>query len=546
MEDYARSADDRRGAVYTAEHVVAYMLDAVGYVSTATLSGFRLLEPCVGTGAFAVEIVRRLVASIGESELTAEFERDLEACVRFVEISPASITAARDAVSAVLSASPLAPLAGRLVAAWFVEADFLLWTPGRTFSHVVGNPPYLRYDEVPAALLATYKRLYPATMKGRCDLYVPFFEKTLTSLKQGGQHAFICSDRWMKSAYGFSLREFIDRSFVIAEAVDARHLKPFVNAVGAYTSITRIVHRDGVTPEKRLVLELRDGNRLVAVDSWTGGHGGEKAPGAPVVLSRVAETEVMDRLSALPTLEQAGLKIRVGPATGLDGVYILKGKDCDIERDRLLPLVRSGDLRASGVAYSGEVLVNPFSDDGSLVDLAGYPKLSAHFQTHEEALRKRHVARKNPAAWYRTIDRVDHAVAAADKLLVPDVKSTMFVHHDRGQYMPHHNLCYIVDDGGGWDLAVVRAILLSPISDFIVGRLCNRVAGGNLRFQATNIRQLRLPPRPDAAASRKLLSLEGDALALHVMGEIFGLGGGEIDTVYSGVSPGTASANPLD
>ena len=49
---------------------------------------------------------------------------------------------------------------------------------------MVGNPPYIRYDDVPAEALAAYRRLYP-TMIGRGDIYVGFIEAGLRQLKAG-------------------------------------------------------------------------------------------------------------------------------------------------------------------------------------------------------------------------------------------------------------------------------------------------------------------------------------------------------------------------
>ena len=70
-------------------------------------------------------------------------------------------------------------------------------------------------------------------------------------------------------------------------------------------------------------------------------------------------------------------------------------------------------------------LVNPWEADGSLVDLAAYPLLRSYFEGHGGHLRDRHIAGKAPARWYRTIDKLDHALTARTKLLFPDMKHTI-------------------------------------------------------------------------------------------------------------------------
>ncbi len=53
------------------------------------------------------------------------------------------------------------------------------------FDFVVGNPPYVRQELIPAPLLAEYRRRYQ-TMYDRADLYIPFIERSLSLLAEDG------------------------------------------------------------------------------------------------------------------------------------------------------------------------------------------------------------------------------------------------------------------------------------------------------------------------------------------------------------------------
>jgi methylase of polypeptide subunit release factors len=66
---------------------------------------------------------------------------------------------------------------------------------------VIGNPPYVRQELIPEALLTEYRARFE-TLYDRADLYVPFIERSLSLLRAGGALGFICSDRWMKNKYG--------------------------------------------------------------------------------------------------------------------------------------------------------------------------------------------------------------------------------------------------------------------------------------------------------------------------------------------------------
>jgi adenine-specific DNA-methyltransferase len=51
------------------------------------------------------------------------------------------------------------------VRAWVKNEDFLDAKLKTTFSHIVGNPPYIRWDAVPATLRATYKKRFSRLLK---------------------------------------------------------------------------------------------------------------------------------------------------------------------------------------------------------------------------------------------------------------------------------------------------------------------------------------------------------------------------------------------
>src|SRR3546814_6454844 len=90
-----------------------------------------------------------------------------------------------------------------LCAEWLIRDDFLLCSLSAMFDFVVGNPPYVRQERIPASLLAEYRRRY-RTLYDRADLYVLFYERGLDLLAPGGRLGFICANRWIKNRYGRS------------------------------------------------------------------------------------------------------------------------------------------------------------------------------------------------------------------------------------------------------------------------------------------------------------------------------------------------------
>jgi hypothetical protein len=148
------------------------------------------------------------------------------------------------------------------------------------------------------------------------------------------------------------------------------------------------------------------------------------------------------------------------------------------------------DTSEGVAAWSGTYLVNPWQD-GRLVDLANFPRLRAYLDARSSAVRHRHVAKKNPQRWHRTIDRVEPGLLGRDKILIPELKAYLQPVIDRGQTYPHHGLYFVTSDR--WDLEVLGGILLSDIAELFVATYCVKMRGGCYRFQAQYLRRIRVP-----------------------------------------------------
>lgn len=59
---------------------------------------------------------------------------------------------------------------------WLRQGDFLLVPFEPNFTHVIGNPPYVRQELIPDVLMAEYRWRFE-TSSDRADIYVPFIER---------------------------------------------------------------------------------------------------------------------------------------------------------------------------------------------------------------------------------------------------------------------------------------------------------------------------------------------------------------------------------
>lgn len=516
------NAVEDRGAVFTRREIVEFILDLVGYTVDCPLPRFRLLEPAFGQGDFLLPAVERLLQAYARQGGAANtIAGGLADAIRAVEVHPGSIRATRAKICALLATRGVSEEdAERLVRAWIVEGDFLLAALPQSFTHIVGNPPYVRQERIPNTLLAIYRARY-RTLYDRADLYVPFIERCLTRLVAGGELGFICADRWIKNKYGGPLRAMIAARYHLVHYVDMRDAPAFHAEVDAYPAIT-VIRRENPGPTRvaqhppvdrdalaRLAASMR--SPVLPEDGGVVEVAGVTRNREPWVLDAFDRLAVVRRLEAeFPTLEAVGCRIGIGVATGADRVFIGPFEDLDVEPDRKLPLVMTQDIRDGAVKWRGLGVINPFGADGSLVNLARYPRLARYLEAHAEAVRGRNCAKKNPKNWYRTIDRIDPELTRRPKLLIPDIKGTAHIVYEEGRYYPHHNLYFIISDE--WDLKALQVVLRSGIAKLFVATYSTPMRGGYLRFQAQYLRRIRLPRWDEVPESVKAALIAADGV----------------------------------
>jgi len=501
------SGRGERGAVFTKAGVVDALLDLCGYTPDLPLEKYRVLEPSFGNGEFLVAILHRLIQSFKRSG--APWDQAVSAlseALRGVEIHrPSFEETARRAAQTLMDAGSDRDTAELLVQRWLINDDFLLTELDGRFDVVVGNPPYVRRERIPGPLLKEYKRRY-VTLYDRADLYVPFYERGLSLLREGAFLGFICSNRWIKNKYGGPLRQKIAEGYSLNYYIDLERAEAFQSGVIAYPAIT-VLQRSSA--RRTLVVSAHRDTTVGLSDAVTRLAATAKSSGPPVD-SRIAEVtdvahgrdpwlldapEIVAILRALerrlPTLEETNAKVGIGVATGADRVFIGDYEELPVEHTRKLRLAMAADCACGEVSWGGRGVVNPYLASGELAPLAEFPLFATYVRRHRALLEGRYTARKSPDKWYRTIDRIYAQLTHQPKLLIPDIRGEATICYDPGQTYPHHNL-YVITSSV-WNLRALQAILRSSAALLFVAAYGVRMAGGFLRFQAQYLRRIRCP-----------------------------------------------------
>lgn len=502
MADLTTRSWTESAEVFTKPQVALYMLQEI-----KRACGFRhwhkqrILEPSCGRGAFVLILVDLLI----QERHRGLFKwRDPFLCdfLRAVDISPENIAFMRQAVSEKLVGDGCpCGLAWNLVEQWFVCDDFLTHDfDGQEFDVVVGNPPYIRFDDIPPEKQEVYQREYH-TFTDRCDIYVPFIERGLRLLSKRGAFSFICANRYAKNKYGVQLRRMITTEYHTHLYLNVEHADAFLQKVSAYPAIIVVDRRmgretyAGELSDIMLLNEFRTGRagRLSRFEKWYGGD-------EPWVSTDRKELEVWQNVAAkFPVIEDSapGTKVGIGIASGADGVFTLD-TETDVENDSKLPMVRAEDIRPGRIEWGGKYLLNPYDSQDSkrMRDLARFPKTRGYLLQYESVLKNRHCAKAHPTDWFRTIDRVNYSVYRSPKILMPDIQLGGVAALDaEGRFCPHHNVYYVIS--ASWNMRAICAIMRSSFVTQQIKRLSVSLRGGSIRYQSQNLRQVYIPKFSD-------------------------------------------------
>lgn len=467
---------------FTRDFIARFCLERLSF--PRDLTSIRYLEPAAGRGAFVCPLIPRLVnACRRHDEPLHRLRTVLTAC----EVDPKVAEELRGACATILKKCDVG-LRDRelLLSSWILNVDFLEADLPKGFTHIAGNPPYIRWDAIPKPIIQKYRREF-AAFQARADLYVAFIEKSLGLLAPGGQLGLLCPGNWTRNGYGAHLRKTLTERGRLVALIDLSDVESFEQSADAYPSF--FVFKEGASGPTDIISmrgeesDLRPAREPVRRTF--------QSSSAPLLLAQDSMTRFVDRARRkFPNLEQAGCAIRVGSATGCNEVFLGERNELPVERDRLLPFVNARSIRDAEVRWDGTYIVNVFRDDGGTIDLLRYPKLGAYLVKHERALKARAKAGRSPT-WWRTIDVLHRAWFGSPKLLLPDISTRPVIGWDQQGYCAGSGLYQI--KSREWPLRELMFLLSSGILGVFVGAVTPNNTTGFHRFQKQHLATIPLP-----------------------------------------------------
>ena len=365
------------------------------------------------------------------------------------------------------------------------------------FDIVVGNPPYVRQEQI--------KELKPALEKefdcyaGTADIFIYFYERGFRLLREHGHLTYITSNKYFRSGYGEKLRKFLGEQSTVQTLIDFGDASIF-EAI-AYPSIV-VFSKDKPTSETQtqvLTWEqtelLDDLPRVFKTKSFAMPQTELKADSWNVNISTVSN--LLDKLKNVgqPLKEYVDGQFYTGIKTGLNSAFIINESQKSelIRQDPLSlevikPFLRGKDIKRWQVDLSDNYII--FANRN--FDFDKYEAIKQHLEKFKNSLLKRATINTHP--WYELQQPQQGIFHHFDKLKIvyPDISLDSRFTLDFGKsYIDMTAFIIPTDD------KYLLAVLNSSISTYYLSSISSQIRGSYLRFKSQYVSQIPIPNAPE-------------------------------------------------
>lgn len=200
--------------VFTPTDYVEELLDSVDYKEG--LYGRKILENSCGDGNILTAVVQRYIADcqkqgVSQTQIRNGLQRDIYG----IEIDAKQHRRCIEKLNRILAEQDIGPVEWNIF-----NTDYLRWNTKETFCFVVGNPPYITYQEIEESDREYVRRNFQTCEKGKYDYCYAFIEKSIGHLSADGKMAYLIPSSIYKTVFGEKLR---------------RHMSPYIELIIDYT-----------------------------------------------------------------------------------------------------------------------------------------------------------------------------------------------------------------------------------------------------------------------------------------------------------------------
>ncbi|MGL5623822.1 Eco57I restriction-modification methylase domain-containing protein, partial [Cetobacterium sp.] len=379
---------------------------------------------------------------------------------------------------------------------WELEFPEVFSGNNKGFDCVIGNPPYVRVQNLNPIIVDWYKKLKRTAYK-RVDVSILFFEEANSLLKIDGKLGYISSNQFLITEYGGKLRKFLRTNYQIKEMIDFGDLEVF-KKLSTYVSIFLLKKSEPQNFIYKKITELKNINKLSEIDgieieinnlsddSWS--------------LVDKTEIKLLKKLEKFPKLVEKA-KAWTGIISGLDSVYIMDLNDINenrIEKELMLPLLRGKDPKRYEVCQNSKFILYPYKENNGKTELLTekelklfYPNTYQYLLKNEIELKKRKDSRKtyeNKKDWYGLVRFSKKSTFDKIKIVTSgEVKNNKFCLDLNKSGFSCARVCAITSENQEVDIYYLLGILNSKLIEYFLHKISPLKQGGYYQYSSTNL-----------------------------------------------------------
>ena len=379
------------------------------------------------------------------------------------------------------------------------------------FDIVIGNPPYVRHEEL-AEYKPQFKKLYECA-SGTADLYVYFYERSMQLLRPQGALSFITSNKWYRAGYGKALRTYMRSHARLLSIIDFGDEAVFTAL--AYPTIVIAQKRDvplNPPPDADEVLAL-NWSKEQPVEEFPLVFGEEAFPVSQAELKSEGwqlEPPVkrqllqLMRLRGVPLGEYCNDRFYRGPVTGLNEAFVINGDqraqliaDDPRSAEIIKPFIRGRDIKRWKVEPQDLWVI--FTRHG--IEIEQFPAVLSYLKPFKKRLMPRPDAwdesrqgvwpgrKEGSYKWFEIQDNVAYwQEFESSKIVYPDIAlSPQFAWEDRGFFTG--DTTFFIPSPPRHLLAVLN----SSACSWFFSQISPSIQNGYYRFKSIYCKQIPIP-----------------------------------------------------
>lgn len=377
--------------------------------------------------------------------------------------------------------------------------------PVNNYDIIVGNPPYVRSQQLDSGYSKIIKDYYTEFVDGNFDLTVPFLAHTFKALSDGGIGALVVSSKFMSSKYGKKICSVLAKQTRILEITDFGDGQVFPKK----TTYTCVIIFAKLPPNGDISIYkfppglkwdnkesyLKDASMSVIPQKQLEEH--------PWNLTSGFHEEILKKFidSSNPKLTDVFPRIIQGVRTGANNIFVVNSKDNDLlESETMYPYIDGTNIRRVNIKKTDKKMVWPYklNQDESVTPLTETELKEKFYNTwkylnnYKTVLSDRKL--ENGAPWFSYSRTQNLLLPKLRKILVREMMpSAQFAADSQGEFIFSSGYGLVgSDDMPNEEYHMWAAILSTPTMEFQLRFNSTQLHSGWFRILKQHLQRIRL------------------------------------------------------